>query len=247
MMSREGSNRLYNDLAWLWPLWGDMEDYRRECEVFAELIREHARGEARTLLDITCGGGKNAFHLKRHFEVTGVDISEAMLANAKKLNPDCVFHKGDMRSFDLGREFDAVFLNDGIVYMTSEEDLLKTFETAHKHLRPGGVMLAFVEYRKEDFLQNKTTASTFSSEGIEVAIVENNYDPDPEDTTLETTFVYLIRENGKLRIEHDFHKPGIFPLDTWRRLLKEAGFEMAERLQRLGKEDYPTFICIKPE
>jgi trans-aconitate methyltransferase len=106
-MTAEGKTyRLYKDLAWLWPLWGDVDEYLEECEVFVRLLRERATREVRTLLDIGCGGGKNAFHLKKHFELTGVDISEAMLSNARTLNPECEFLIGDMRTLDLGREFD---------------------------------------------------------------------------------------------------------------------------------------------
>ncbi|GAB4342520.1 MAG: hypothetical protein Kow0099_20170 [Candidatus Abyssubacteria bacterium] len=36
------TNHLYNDLAWLWPLWRTLEHYREESELFASLIREHA-------------------------------------------------------------------------------------------------------------------------------------------------------------------------------------------------------------
>ena len=36
---------------------------------------------------------------------------------------------------------------------------------------------------------------------MEITFIENNYDPNPEDDTYETTFIFLIREKGKLRIE----------------------------------------------
>ena len=38
----EGSFRLYKDLAWLWPFWGDTEEYRAESELFAKLIKQNA-------------------------------------------------------------------------------------------------------------------------------------------------------------------------------------------------------------
>ena len=31
-------NRLYKDLAWLWPHWEDVEEYRKESELFAGSI-----------------------------------------------------------------------------------------------------------------------------------------------------------------------------------------------------------------
>jgi len=246
MSAESGTHRLYNDLAWLWPLWGSVEEYREECEVFADLIRECATRDVQTLLDVGCGGGKNAFHLKQHFELTGIDISRAMLSSAKNLNPECEFLIGDMRTLDLGREFDSVYLNDSIAYMTTEDDLFAAFQSAHKHLGSGGSMVTIAEVTKETFRQNRTSVSTHKSGDLEVTFVENNYDPDPNDDTYETTFVYLIRERGRLRIEHDRHIIGLFSLETWRRLLKEAGFEISEHTCRLGGEDYRVFACLKP-
>ena len=78
--------------------------------------------------------------------------------------------------------------------------------------------------------------------------VTNNYDPNPDDNVHQTTFVYLIRENGELRIEHDHHVCGIFTLDVWRDLLREAGFEVNE--EDWGEQvdtpsDVPIFACLK--
>jgi SAM-dependent methyltransferase len=247
-MTAEGKTyRLYNDLAWLWPLWGDVDEYLEECELFVRLFREHSTREVRTLLDIGCGGGKNAFHLKKHFELTGIDISEAMLANAKALNPECEFLIGDMRTLDLGREFDTVYLNDSIAYMTNEADLLAAFQSAGRHLRPGGAMVTLAEVTKETFRQNRTAVSVSEADDLEITVIENNYEPYPNDTTYETTFVYLLREDGKLRIEHDHHIVGVFSIDVWRRLLNSAGFEISEQTRRLGGEDYCIFACLKPE
>jgi SAM-dependent methyltransferase len=39
-------------------------------------------------------------------------------------------------------------------------------------------------------------------------------------------YAYLLREGGKTRIVHDRHVVGVFPRDTWLRLLHEVGFEV---------------------
>ena len=246
MKMKKGWNRLYDDLAWLWPIWEDVEEYRSESELFAKLINKYAKIKVRTLLDMGCGGGKNVFHLKRHFAVMGIDRSRAMLSNAKKQNPDCDFHLGDMRKFDLKRQFDSVFINDAITYMTTKKDLLMVFNTAHKHLRPGGVMITYPDECKEKFEQNETNIWTSEADDMNITFIENQYDPNPKDDTFETTFIYLIRKNGKLRIEYDFHLCGLFTLNTWKKSLKQAGFDVH---QEEGDEDtggLPVFACTKP-
>ncbi len=243
---KDNENRLYNDLAWIWPIWGSVEEYRPESEDAVKMIKEFGKLEAKTLLDITCGGGKNDFTFQKYFRVTGLDLSEGMLENARKLNPECEYVQADMRNFDLGRQFDAVYVNDGIAYITTEEDLQKTFACAARHLRPGGVMITIAEKLKGSFKQNETKVFESTSEEPQITYIENNYDPDPRDTTFETTFVYLIREKGKLRIEQDFHTLGVFPIETWRATLAAAGFEVNERDEVYEGESYRTFICVKP-
>ena len=237
-------HRLYKDLAWLWPLWGSVDEYREESDQAVELIKKHAAIEVQNILDITCGGGKNIFNLKKHLEVHGLDISTAMLDNARELNPECTFYQADMRDFDLGRQFDSIYINDGIAYITNPADLQQTFACARKHLRSGGAMICYAEYLKETFEQNKTQITRSTRDDLDITFIENNYDPDPADDTFETTMVYLIRENRALSVEHDIHICGIFTLDVWRDVLRGAGFEFTEYPADSKVFNCPTFVCV---
>ncbi len=247
----EITNRLYNDLAWLWPLWGEPDNYAPYCKNVIGLIRQHAQREVKTLLNVCCGGGKNIYNLKQEFIVTGLDLSPAMLNLAHHLNPECAFVQADMRTFSLPGKFDAILVDDGIAYITSEADLRRVFERCFTHLEPGGVMFVEPDYTKETYLQNESHITPASMKNkpanIDVVFVENYYDPDPSDTVCEGLILYIIREDGELRIEQDFHQLGIFPLETWRRLLPEAGFEVREADYHDDGKDYIEFICVKPK
>jgi len=71
----ENTYRLYTDLAWMWPMWGDAAaEYAHYCRDVAGLIEQHAERPTSTLLDIGSGGGKNVLNLKGTFSVTGVDL-----------------------------------------------------------------------------------------------------------------------------------------------------------------------------
>jgi len=243
-------NRLYKDLAWTWPIISPPSDYVKESEEYRRLIGKHSKIEVKTLLDLGCGGGHNDFTLKRYFEITGVDVSSQMLEGAKKLNPEVTYLSGDMRSVRLGKTFDAVTIFDSISYMLTVEELHAAFQTAYVHLNPGGVFLTYMEEETpERFTQNKTTVSTHTKGGVEITLIENQYDPDPRDTTFEATFIFLIRRGGDLAIEADRHLLGIFPLETWTDLLKEAGFDVKVVEIKLADPEFPsvpTLIGIKP-
>lgn len=245
-------NRLYNDLAWLWPMWGNpKEEYKQWCNLVVQITKRYAKCRVRSLLNMGCGGGKNAFNLKKHFNVTGIDISKPMLKLAKKLNPKCTFQHGDMRNCSLKRRFDSVLIDDSVSCMLTKTDLFKVFKNAYKHLTDGGVMIVTPDECKETFRQNTTRVSSADPaskpDNTDVMFIENYYDPDKKDTTYEGTLIYLIRKNGKLRAEHDLHILGLFSLDVWRKKLREAGFEICAEIYEDKRENIPTFACIKPQ
>jgi SAM-dependent methyltransferase len=218
MMLKQGisqdQRRMYSDLAWTWPMISRPEHYVEEAEHFLRIIHYHTQIDVKTLLDLGCGGGHNDWTLKKHVQVTGVDVSDDMLTLARRLNPEVTYLAGDMRTVRLGRTFDAVIIADSIDYMLSEQDLYGAFVTAFVHLKPGGVFCTYVEMNRDNWGQNKTECTTHVQDDVEIVFVDNRYDPDPADTLYENVFVYLIRRSGELSIEMDHHLGGIFDLQV---------------------------------
>ena len=182
-----------------------------------------------------------------------MDISEGMLEIAGKLNPGVTYLYGDMRTIRLKECFDAVGIPDSIGHMTTVRDLRKAILTAHRHLKPGGVLL-IVTHISEEFKENNFVY-TGSKGDVEITLFENNYVPDPARTTYEATIVFLIRRKGKLEIHYDTNTIGLFKLSTWLGLLKETGLEVKQmKLEHsydrflVGEGEYPLlmFVCTKP-
>lgn len=242
--SSKDQQRLYSDLAWTWPIISAPENYIREANEFWWTIRAYSRLEAKSLLDLGCGGGHYDFTWKKYFQVTGVDNSEPMLSLARQLNPEVSYCPGDMRTVRLGQTFDAVVIADSINCMLTEDDLLAAFTTAFEHLNPGGVFCTYAEDTPERFLQNRTKFSTHIHDETTLTFIENAYDPDPQDTTYENTFIFLIRRGKQQQIETDRHLGGLFPVKTWIRLLQETGFEVTQKA--FTGEGFPMFACLKP-
>ena len=245
-----GRERLYGDLAWLWPTMSPVEDYVEESDLFVRLLEGEAQGPVQSILHLASGGGHIDHRLKSRLDVTGVDRSEAMTALARGLNPEVEYVVADMRDVRLDRVFDAVLVDDGVVYATTADDLKAVFVTAFVHLRPGGAMLVYVENDPERFQQNETHAKRRVGGDFELVYVENLFDPDPTDTTIETTFVYLIRRDGGLTVEVDTHLCGMFPTDVWRVLLRDVGFGFREcrfeHSEHTPEEQELMFVCRRP-
>jgi SAM-dependent methyltransferase len=216
--------RLYADFAAWWPLLSRPEDYAEEAGVYARILREHAGSSIATLLELGAGGGNNARHLKSHFQLTLVDLSDGMLAHSRRLNPECEHHVGDMRHLRLGREFDAVFVHDAIDYMTSLDDLRLALRTAFVHCRPGGVALFAPDHVRELF---RTGTDCGGHDGADRALryLEWTWDPDPEDSTYVADYAYLFRHpDGTMTVEHDRHVGGLFRRHDWLDALSAEGF-----------------------
>lgn len=95
--SSEDLPRLYRDLADWYPLVTPVGDYAEEAAFYRRLFNSHCRKTPRSLLDLGSGGGHNAAHLKSTLTCTLVDISPAMLAMSRRLNPDCEHVRGVSR------------------------------------------------------------------------------------------------------------------------------------------------------
>ena len=225
-------NRLYGDLARLWPLMSPPEDYADEGARIRSELRERLGPGRRRLLELGTGGGHLLHHLAGDFEATAVDLSAPMLAHAHRLNPQVTHHQGDMRTIRLDESFDVVLIHDAIDYLTAEDDLRAAFATARAHLDPGGLFVVIPDDYADTFTSPRILHETRCEDGVELSWVGYSTDPDPEDTGIETVYVFFFREDGRLRVEVDRHLTGLFPIATWDRLLREAGFE-PERL------DYP--------
>ena len=217
--------RLYREFADWWPIFSSPVDYAAEAAEYRRLLREAADGDVRTVLELGSGGGNNASHLKREFELTLVDRSPEMLAVSRRLNPECEHVEGDMRSIRLGRTFDAVFVHDAIAYITSLEDLTAVATTAHEHCRPAGVALFVPDWVRETFGPG-TDWGGHDGAARAIRYLEWRWDPDPGDDTYLMDFAYLFREpDGSLRAESDRHVCGLFAERAWLEVLGSAGFD----------------------
>ena len=217
--------KLYDELADWWPAFSDQAGYRREASHFIRILRNATRPAPRTVLELGSGGGNSASYLKSHFEMTLVDLSPRMLRVSRRLNPECVHVRGDIRRVRLKRRFDAVFVHDAICHMTTEAQLLAVMQTAYEHCRVGGAALFVPDFVRETFVAG-TDQGGGDSKGRSVRFLQWVFDPDPADTTYVVDFAILIRDRrGRARVEHDRHVLGLFPRARWLRLMREVGFK----------------------
>ena len=242
--------RLYTDLADWWPVLSDPEDYAEEAAFYRQTMLAAAARPVKTMLELGCGGGSNAYHLKHHFQLTLADLSPGMLAVSQALNPTCEHLLGDMRTLRLERQFDAVFIHDAIVYMRTETDLRAALATAYVHCRPGGIALFAPDHTAESFRPDSSHGGHDRPDRA-LRYLQWSWDDDPTDTEYRSVMVYLLREaHGRLQTITDEHRCGLFARDSWLRLLNDVGFApsfVPFAHSELTEGPLPVFVGQKPQ
>ncbi len=95
------------------------------------------------LLELGCGTGRLTIPLASEgFDITGLDISEHMLrrarAKAREADVEVTWLQGDMRAFDLDRQFAMIFCPFGTFNHLRHDEVAQCLASVREHLLPGG-------------------------------------------------------------------------------------------------------------
>ncbi len=240
----EAQPRLYTDLASWWPLLSPPSHYREEALDLLPRLLAATDPPPRTLLELGCGGGSLAYHLKARLELTLSDRSPQMLAVSRAVNPECEHLAGDMRTLRLGRQFDLVLIHDAIMYATEPESVRATLRTAYRHCRPGGALMVLPDCVLETFEPKTSSGGEDGPDGAGLRYLEWIWDPDPADNAYEVAYAFLLREpNGAVRVEGDRHQLGLFPRAAWLNWMQESGFSASSGFDPWRRD---VFLGTKP-
>lgn len=121
------------------------KNYIKESEYVHGLIKQYSP-MAKSILSIGCGTGRHDIEFaKLDYHVTGIDISEEMIAIANKNNNNKTnlhFLQGDISTIKINKKFDvAVSLFHVMSYLTDNDSLIKAFKNISQHLEKGGTFI----------------------------------------------------------------------------------------------------------
>ncbi|HZG87110.1 class I SAM-dependent methyltransferase [Paenibacillus sp.] len=137
----------------------DVKGAEHEVRAMSAWLRLPPRA---SVLDLCCGTGRHSVVLRRlGYSVVGVDLSETLLAVARKREPNGIrWVRGDMRAVPLAERFDAVLnLFTSFGYFESDAENEKVLREMHRLLRPGGrFVIDFLNpsYTKEHLVPRST-------------------------------------------------------------------------------------------
>ena len=192
----------------------DFELYNDTYEVFCETIpRKNAN-----LLEIGCGPGNITKYLTTRnpsFRIHAIDVSEKMIALAKKNNPNTDFQVMDCRNINaLKKTFDAVICGFTIPYV-SKSDCSKLFYDCGNLLEENGIFyVSFVVglyedsgyitgssdnrvyfyYHDLDHIKNELENNSFET----INVLDAEYKK--SDGTMEVHTIIIARKKAKPRV-----------------------------------------------
>ncbi len=213
------------------------KDYAAEAREVDDEIRSR-NAAARSLLDVACGTGGHLRCLRGSYEVAGVDIDPAMLAEARKHLPGIQLREGDMRLLSLGCRFDAVVcLFSSIGYMASTDELDVAIAAMAAHLNPGGVLIVDGWVRPSEWIEPGTThVEVAEAEGLKVVRVGGSR-REGKHTYLEMHHLVASLQ----RIDHivDEHALTLFSDDEYRSAFEGAGLAVESAASPMpGRDRY---------
>ncbi len=117
------------------------EDFSKVTQLVNSLLDTH-NPDGKTLLELGCGTGKILESISKRYTFEGLDISQHMLAIAKKKFPKARFYLKDMTNFSIHKKFDAIIcFSDAINHLHTFSEWRKTFQRVSTHLRKGGIFI----------------------------------------------------------------------------------------------------------
>ena len=106
-------------------------------------------------------------------------------------------------------------------------------------------MLVVPDHTTETFAPSTDCGGTDAVDGRGVRYLEWSYDPDPGDTTITTAYAFVLRDaDGTVTSVAETHVGGLFPRDTWVRLLQDAGFRAEMVTERTDDDRTPRTIFL---
>ncbi|MDR2161407.1 MAG: class I SAM-dependent methyltransferase [Desulfovibrio sp.] len=253
---------VFKDYARYYNLLYRDKDYSAETDFVLNVFKAHG-SLPQNLLDLGCGTGRHALEMMtRGISVTGVDMSETMLAMGREclagLTPPAgvalpLLIGGDARTVRLDGAFDAaVSLFHVMSYQNNAEDALAVLVTAKAHLQAGGLfifdfwhgpgVLADPPARREKILENDSLKVVRKAEPVHrpgESIVEVHY-----------TVTLQDKNSGWTTRFEEIHTMRYWFLPELRHLAGQAGFRVLREGGGLhdaapGADDWNAWMLLR--
>jgi SAM-dependent methyltransferase len=204
---------MYKTYASYYDRFYQTKNYEKEINFLDKIFSQN---QIKTVLDVGCGTGSHLSKLTQYgYDGEGIDLNAEMVEIAKtKLHGKA--SQADMRTFNLGRKYDAVISMFAVFNHNGDvSDAHKALTKFRSHLHEGGILILDL-YNPQSSGQKEA-----SVDGV-TKIMKWQLNPETQICESVVTFV----EYGKT-IEESFPLR-IYSMSQITQLLKQAGFNQVE-------------------
>jgi SAM-dependent methyltransferase len=221
---------------------GDRQDV---IDIIQDLIKRH-HPTAKTLLELGCGTGSILAGLSNQYTVSGIDQSPEMLKIAQQKLPNAQFHETTIAGFELNQTYDVILcVFDTINHLTDFSDWQKLFQSAKKHLKPGGLFIFDMNTvgRMKLLAIMPTYVQEFEGNTMEMDI-ERISDHEVE----WHVSVQEPQPDGAIQVYEEHVRETSFPIKQIEQELASTGFSVlesfnSERLKPTNRSDRIYYAC----
>lgn len=223
----------YQQFAYLYDELMRDAPYGEWVKFVKEMLVKYNINEAPQLLDLACGTGELSVRFaKEGFQVTGVDLSEDMLAvaqaKAESQGERIPFFRQNMAELEGQGQFDVIgIFCDSLNYLETEEEVIDTFSSVFQHLRSGG--LFFFDVHSIYKLSHGFMNQTFALNEEQISYIWNSFPGElPDSVEHELSFFVLDERTDKYDRYDELHFQRTYPVQQYSSWLLESGFDILE-------------------
>jgi SAM-dependent methyltransferase len=200
------------------------------------------------VVDLGCGSGLWAERLvKAHYQVLGIDISEAMISIARKRVPEAEFRIESLFKADIPPCRAVTSISECFNYLFDSDNdnhtLGQLFRRIYNALAPGGVFV--FDIGEPGQVKQGVTAKGFTEGDDWTVLVEKK-----EERKILTRRIVSFRKVGKhYRRDTELHRQRLYESSDIAKQLRRTGFRV-RTIRSYGRyplpESHAAFIARKP-
>ena len=218
------------------------KNYKEEFDYLIEIINKYGNGSSKTVLDIGCGTGKHLkFFKDTGYDISGIDLSENMIKEAKKylLQDDGLFCCS-ASEFKINKKFDVIIsLFHVMSYQILNVELKNIFKNIKEHLVEGGLFI-FDFWYGPAVLTDTPVVRIKHLEDNEIKIARITEPVMHSNTNIvDVNFEVLIsdKKTNKLEVINETHKMRYLFLPEIEMLSEFAGLQMVNSYKWMTYEN----------
>lgn len=243
---------MYQSFAGVYDALMAQVDYAAWAAHYDQLMQLYGVKKGARCVECACGTGSLTLPLRKMgYQMTGVDLSEEMIARAmeKARNEGLLipFIRQDMCHLLLPRKTECILATcDGVNYLTSPDKVQQFFAAAFAALKPGGALIFDVSSQYK--LQNTLGNNTLTCDEEDFAYIwHNRYDEENKLVYLALS-IFSKRADGAFDRMEEAQVQRAHTLEELTAWLQKAGFEKVQafgnmRMTPPRKNDERLHIC----